>query len=168
MEETPKPRYSIDTSSLVVLQPLKRRNFGRLWGRLDEMADAGRLLVAEEVYRELHSSADDDPVKWLREHSGIIVPTEVLWERSSVVADAHRDLVDLAKPTGSADPCVIALALVERERQQSILWGCPVLVVTQEKRKRPGRTSIADACDDYGLPVVNLQGMFDAEGWDDL
>lgn len=168
MEETPDRCYSIDTSSLVVLQPLKRKNFGRLWGRLDEMADAGRLLVAEEVFRELHSSADDDPVKWLREHSGIIVPTEKLWDTASAVADAHRDLVDLAKPSGSADPCVIALALLERERRQATLWGSTVTVVTQEKRKRPGRTSIADACDDYGLPVVNLQGLFDTEEWDDL
>src|SRR5689334_721847 len=104
MEETGKPRYSIDTSSLIVLQPLKRKNFGRLWRRLDDMADAGRLMVAEEVYRELHSSADEDPVKWLQQHSGTIVPTEQLWDEARQVADAHRDLVDLAKPSGSADP----------------------------------------------------------------
>jgi hypothetical protein len=168
VEELPKAIYSVDTSPFIVLQPLKRKTFGRLWTRLDALADAGRLLVAEEVYRELHSSADEEPVKWLRERSGIIVPTDVLWDRACAVADAHRDLVDLAKPTGSADPCVIALALMERDRQQATLWGAPVIVVTQEKRKRPGRAAIPDVCDDYGLEAVNLQGMFDMEGWDDL
>jgi Domain of unknown function (DUF4411) len=168
MEDEPEALYSVDTSSLIQLQGMPRRTFGTLWQRLDALADAGRFMVAEEVQREIGDDASEDPVKWLRDHPGIIVPTEVVWPTGRLVANKYTDLVDLAKPNGSADPCVIALALMERERQQSQLWQSPVLVVAQERRKRPSKVAIPDACDDYGLLCVNLQGMLDREGWDDL
>jgi len=45
------------------------------------------------------------------------------------VANRHPDLVDLAKPEGSADPFVVACALEERDRLASTLWARPVFVV---------------------------------------
>lgn len=149
---------------------MPRRTFGTLWQRLDVLAETGRLLVAEEVQRELGDDASEDPVQWLQDHSGIVVQTEVLWATASVVVNGYRDtgLVDLAKPNGTADPCVIALALMERDKPQQRLWQSPVVVVTQERSKRPTKVAIPDACADYGITCVNLQGMFDMEGWDDL
>lgn len=168
MGDASDTRYSLDASPLIQLQAMPRRTFGTLWQRLDRLADAGRLMVAEEVQRELGDDVSEDPVLWLHDHAGIVVPTEHLWARARAVANSYRDLIDLAKPNGSADPCVIALAVLERERQQGQLWQAPVIVVTQERRKRPSKVAIPDACDDYGLPCINLQGMFDMEGWTDL
>jgi len=164
------PIYVLDTSSLITLQALKRRNFGLLWGRLDGLADNRRVLVPEEVQRELGDEDDEEPVVWLRDHRGIVVSTADVWDRSREIADRYTNmgLVDLAKPNGSADPCLIALALEERDRQRATLWECPVVVVTQERRKRPSKVGIPDACDDYDLAVINLQGLFDSEGWSDL
>lgn len=165
-----RPIYVLDTSSLIELQPLKRRNFGLLWGRLDGLADARRVLVPEEVQRELGDEDDEEPVVWLRDHRGIVVATAQLWDRSREVADRYKNqgLVELAKPNGSADPCLIALALEERDRQRATLWECPVVVVTQERSKRPSKVGIPDACNDYGLAVMNLQGLYDSEDWSDL
>lgn len=162
--------YVIDTSSFINLQPMRRRTFGVLWNRMDALAEAGRLLVPEEVQRELGDDIAEEPVAWLRTHGGIVIPTKTLWDRAREVAERYRDqgLVDLAKPSGTADPYLIALGLYERERQQGMLWESQVVLVTQERRRRPGRVAIPDACDDYGLDVTNLQGLFDSEDWDDL
>ena len=167
---SPRPIYAIDTSSFIILQPMRRRTFGLLWSRMDALADDGRLLVPEEVQRELGGDHTEEPVAWLRDHPGIIVPTAALWGRAKEVANRYKDqgLVDLAKPGGSADPYLIALGLEERDRQRATLWECPVIIVTQERRKRPSKVGIPDACDDYGLRSVPLQGFFDSEGWDDL
>jgi len=55
------------------------------------------------------------------------------------VANRHPDLVDLAKPEGSADPFVVACALEERDRLASTLWARPVFVVIEEKRRAPAK-----------------------------
>jgi hypothetical protein len=169
---TPSPLaiYAVDTSSLITLQPMPRRTFGLLWSRIDALAEARRFLVPEEVQRELGDDAAEEPVAWLRTHNDIVISTINLWDRAREVANQYRNrgLVDLAKPNGSADPYVIALALHERDRQRATLWECPVIIVTQERRKRPGKVAIPDACDDYGLTATNLQGLFDSEGWSDL
>lgn len=166
---SPRPIYAVDTSSFIELQRrFRRRTFGRLWTHLDGLADNGRLVVPEQVHRELGDDITQDPVRWLRDHSGIVHPTAHLWDRAKEVANRFTDFVDLAKPDGSADPYLIALALEERDRQRSTLWESPVILVTEENRKRPGRVAIPDACDEYGLTVVKLQGLFDSEGWEDL
>lgn len=164
-----EPTYVVDTDTWIELhRHHKRRNFGRLWSHLDDLADAGRLLVPEEVERELGNDLSEDPVRFLRDHPGLIRDTALLWERASEVANRFPDLVDLAKPDGSADPYVVACALEEKDRVQATLWAQPVLVVTQESRKAPTRMQIPDACDHYGLEVLKLQGLLDSERWDDL
>lgn len=165
-----KPTYVVDTDALINLQDrYPRRTFGLLWSRLDGMVDEGRLLVPEEVQRELGDDSKD-AVRWLQDHPVVVGPTAQLWEGAAAVAKDYPSLVDLAKPGGSADPFLIFLALDQRERQRATLWASstPVVVVTQERRKRPGKVAIPDACDDYELGVTNLQGLFESEGWDDL
>jgi hypothetical protein len=166
-EPSSSPLYVIDTSSLIQLQPLLRRTFGLLWNRMDQLADAQRAVVPEEVQRELGDDEAEAQVRWLRDHPAIVRGTAELWDRARLVANRYPDLVDLAKP-GSGDPFVIALALAEREQHQATLWPRPVIVVAEEHSKRPSKVAIPDACDDYGLRVVRLQGLFDSEGWTDL
>jgi hypothetical protein len=171
VEEAPeaKPIYVVDTDTWIELhRHHKRRNYGVLWSRLDALADSRRLLVPEEVEKELGSDLSEDPVRFLRDHPAAIRGTAVLWERAAEVANRFPDLVDLAKPDGSADPYVVACALDERDRVNATLWPQPVVVVAQESRKGPTKMQIPDACDHYGLAVVKLQGLLDSEGWEDL
>lgn len=171
MDEAPRPIYVVDTCSLFLLQTHRRRTFGRLWARLDSLADDRRFLVPEEVERELGDDDHEDAVVWVRDHrTTVVVSTAQLWARSQEVAGRYPKpgLVDLAKPSGTADPFLIALALEERDRQRATLWESPVKVITEERTRRPGRVAIPDACDDYGLEVGNLQSLFDSEGWEDL
>ena len=161
--------YDIDTDSWIELQKhFKRKNFGTLWDRLHRLAEEGRLVVAEEVQRELGTDVTEDPVAFLRDHPSVIRGTAELWTRAQSVAGAYPDLVDLAKPNGSADPFVIAAALEERDARADSLWPATVIVVTQERRTRPSKIQIPEACDDLGLQVVKLEGLLDSEGWDDL
>ena len=168
MQETGVPNFSFDTSTFIELQRQPRRAYGTLWRHLDELADDGRMLVAEEVKRELGDDATEDPVQFLRDHAAIVASTEDLWETAKLVANAYRDLVDFAKPRGTADPFVIALALETRDAKQGQLWGDSVVVVSEENRKRPSKTAIPDACDDYHIRCEKHLEFFEIVGWTDL
>lgn len=168
MQDADEPLFSFDASTFIELQRQPRRAYGTLWGHLDDLADAGRLLVAEEVKRELGDVTSEDPVKFIRDHPSIVTPTEDLWETARLVANRYRDLVDFARPTGTADPFVIALALVTRDQQLGEIWGKSVVVVSQENRKRPNKDTIPNACDDYGIRCVKHLEFFEVVGWTDL
>jgi hypothetical protein len=168
MRDADEPLFSFDASTFIELQRQPRRAYGTLWRHLDDLADAGRMLVAEEVKRELGDDPSEDPVKFIRDHPAIVTSTEDLWERAKVVANKYRDLVDFAKPKGTADPFVIALALETRDRQTGQLWGRATIVVSQENRKRPSKVAIPDACDDYGIRCEKHLEFFDIVGWTDL
>lgn len=160
----PPALYVVDTSVWIDLVPFRPPIFVTLWARIEALVTDGRLVVPEEVDHELNPSPDQ-PAQWVHDHPQIHRSTAESWERAREVADRYPALVNLAKPRGTADPFVVAVAIEERERADAGLWPREVVVVTNETSRLPGRVAIPDACAGYGIRSVDMYGWFSAEGW---
>jgi len=81
------------------------------------------------------------------------------------LANEFPDLVDTTK-TGEcdADAFVIATAMVEKTERAKGMFPCDVVVVTRERNKLPGKTSIRDACQARTVRCLNLDEWFEMEG----
>ncbi len=68
------------------------------------------------------------------------------------------DVVDSSKDREDADPYVLAMALYIQESGQK------VEVVTQEKRDKLGRISMATACARLGLKCIRIEDLLAEQG----
>jgi hypothetical protein len=151
--------YSIDTSCLVHgwhrAYPPKR--FPGLWGRIDELIDAGRLLASIEVFSEIEKK-DDELCAWAKDRKAVLfrdIDDEVQGAVVHVMA-TYPKLVDTAKGRSGGDPFVIALALV----------GDPMrTVLTQELGGTADKPKIPFVCQSEGIPCINLLALIEAEDW---
>jgi hypothetical protein len=159
MEPEP-PAYVVDTSAWVDLR--KVMVVPGLWDRLDGLVVAGRLILPWEVCVELDPYPD--PLdKWVRAQEGCHRDTVEQWNLAQTIADRYPDLVNYAKPKGSADCFVIAAAIIERDTP--VLMPRQVIVVANETSHAPGRISIPDACNAEHLTCMNVSQWFTYEGW---
>src|SRR5262249_24869622 len=130
-------------------------SFPVVWDRMDGLAHAGRLLVPEEVYEELHAQ-DDDLLAWIKERSTtVVVPTSraVMLEARAVLAD-HEGLTKTGTGRGKADAFVVALA-----RLQSCLVG------TQEQGGSTAKPRIPFVCKRRDIPCMSMLDVIRAEKW---
>ena len=157
-----KPVYVVDTNIWVGLVPFTPTLLPDLWKLLAGLADAGRLVVPEEVVRETFPTAH--ATRWLHDRKDIQRPTAPVWETACQIADRYPSLVKRGQPSSWADPFLIATATVEKRNSDATLWPRNYVVVTNEKRKA-GRIAIPDSCDAEGIPCVDMEGWFALEGW---
>lgn len=149
--------YVFDTSSLIGawVRTYPPDSFPVVWDRMDGLAQAGNLLVPEEVFEELRAQ-DDELLAWVKERSGIIViPTSraVMLEARAVLAD-HEGLTKAGTGRGRADPFVIALARIRQ---------CPV--VTQEQGGSASKPRIPFVCQGRGIHCMSTLDVIRSEGW---
>ena len=156
--------YCSDASSLIDLnRHYKRSIFPGVWGKIEELAQEGRLIAPDEVRWEVERG-DDELVPWVKKNRKMFRKLDQ--DQADVARDVIAHFPNLAKPGKfgpAADPFVVALAQVEDKRQSRSLlqqqFRC--VVVTQE-----GRHGIPAACNHYSLIWVSLLGLFDREGWE--
>jgi hypothetical protein len=131
---------------------------------MEDMAKNGRLIVPEEVVREVRVS--HHATTWMHDRTHMHRPTLPVWDDARAIADKYPSLIKIGQPTSWADPFLIATAMVERRQFVRTLWE-PVppdyVVVTAETRK-PGRIAIRDACDAEHIPSANFEEWMDLEG----
>jgi|SRR3990172_11541407 len=163
--------YCVDSSSLINVQrtyPLAV--FPGVWERMAELARAGRLISAREVYNELERGADDEIVQWAKANRYIFQDPDadqIEVAREIVNAPKFPGLFDVDSETPDADPFVIALAVVQQRR--ITLFPKKYLVVADEGKAKPGKKPrIPDVCNDsrYALECVNILEMIQREGWE--
>lgn len=156
------PKYVIDTSSLVQL----RRNypldlFPVVWKAMDRLADDGVLISSVEVLDELAASEvkGDDVLKWAYLHENIFMPLDGFVQQKVIeILESFETLIDIKKKKSSADPFVIATA---------ILQSCTV--VTEEQPTKNSATNgqkvkIPDVCKRYQIQHYSLLDMLRNEG----
>jgi hypothetical protein len=109
-----EPRYCLDTS--VLINPWRKMwpidVLPSYWAGITAMNADGRALLSEEVRRELERK-DDQLHAWAKEHIATWHPlTGAIQECVREIMARWGKLVDQRPGHGSADPFVIATALV--------------------------------------------------------
>jgi hypothetical protein len=131
---------------------------------LERLVGERRILVPEEVVREVHPKGGDIG-KWVNSQRECHRDTLSLWDLASEVANKYPDLVDYSKKNG-ADPFVVACALTERENQNAGFgFASAEIVVVASERSHLPRVAIPDACQSEGLRCVNITGWFTLENY---
>jgi len=152
------PFYSFDTSSILngrrdLLPP---STFPTLWSNIETMIQAGGIRCIDLVLDELAKREGDEIHKWAKAQAGLFVPlTEDVQQAVREVLAEHPRLIGVGSGRSGADPFVIALAKVHNGT-----------VVTEETESRNlTKPKIPDACDEMGVPRLNLMGFVQQEGW---
>ncbi len=152
------PTYSFDTSGLI--DGLERyypaETFSALWERVDDLIDAGRLIISEEVWEEVEaktSTARD----WCKDRlDRIIVPTDgTIASTVTEILTNHPRLVANMKGRNRADAFVIAVA---RIRGATVVTG-------EGGDGSANRPKIPFICDAMGVPHLRFLGVLQTEGW---
>ncbi len=150
--------YSMDTSSLIdgLERYYPEETFPGLWERVDQLIEAGRFLLSDEVWEEVQRK--DAVVKaWGEQRKEKIVvatdPDVVAAVR--VVLNGYPLLVKNMKGRNRADAFVIAVAQVRGG----------VVVTGEGSDGTEARPKIPFICQQLGVPCVRLLDLIRAEGW---
>jgi hypothetical protein len=150
--------YCVDTSSLIAAwqERYPIENFPKFWDRVDGLIEENRLISPLEVLLETKKRSDE-LYGWLKARKADVfreLDDAVQKEAANVLARFPR-LVGDKKLSTSADPFVIALALVQG-----------VQVVTEEKPTGSDRRPhIPDVCAELGVQCKSLLDMIRSEKW---
>lgn len=147
--------YVVDTCSFTELRrAYPQKGFPEVWALVDRLAAEGRLLSVEEVAVEL-DAYDDEVSEWADAHEPLFLPlSEDVQKAAIAILAKYPSLVDVKKRKSSADPFVIAVAIVR-----------DAIVVTQEKPSGgPGKVKIPDVCKALKVPCITLLQLLLDEG----
>ena len=154
------PLYCIDTSSIVALKrSYPRKALGPLWDLVETLADQGRLIAPNEVFREL-SQVDDEMTAWAKARSAIFVPIDTPQATALKEIQVEFPGVSAAgKPGPHADPWCLALSLVRtragddlylvNEEKDTVTRSDKIPYVARHFKIRPARV----------LEVPTLEGL---------
>ena len=114
----------------------------------------GRLISVADIFVELDAQ-DDEVSSWAQSHQGIFLPlSEDIQTQARDILRSYPNLIDLKKRKSSADPFLIAAAIIHE-----------ATVVTQEKPSGgPQVVKIPDVCRGYRIPCIQLLEMLQEEG----
>jgi hypothetical protein len=149
--------YCIDTSCVIAAweerYPLE--NFPKFWALFEQAIADGKILAPEAVLDETEPKSAELH-KWLKEHDGMFLPLEeAIQQQAKTVLARHPRLVAAKKQRTSADPFVIATAVVRG-----------LAIVTEERPTgNLNRPNIPDICGDFGVTYMSLLQMIRAEKW---
>lgn len=150
--------YCLDSSALI--DGLERfyppEQFPRLWERMDELMEEGRLIVSDEVFVEV-SKKDKAAADWCAERK-----EDVVVETDSEIANQVRDvlsdfplLVKQMKGRNRADPFVIATAELYEA----------VVVTGEGNDGTEGRPKIPFVCANRDVRCIKFLELIQEENW---
>ncbi len=149
--------WVIDTSSLLgVRETFGRTRESKVLTRLGERAASGNLIFPPEVLGELErgaADAPDAPLLWARANRAFAERKANL-ETVKAVLKVAPDVLDPDIPHEQADPYVLALAM-----DQQGLGLYEVTIVTDDRRDKPGKLSLATAARMLRIPSVPLHAF---------
>ncbi|MGD1061623.1 MAG: DUF4411 family protein [Terracidiphilus sp.] len=150
--------YCVDTSSLIAAwqERYPIENFPKFWDRIDGLIKEKRLISPVDVFLETKKRSDELH-GWLKGRKADVFREldDAVQTAAASVLDRFPRLVGDKKLSTSADPFVIALALVQG-----------VTVVTEEKLTGSDRRPhIPDVCAAFGVECKSLLDMIRSEKW---
>ena len=149
--------WVIDTSSLLgVREKFGRSRESKLLSNLDRLTATGSLFFPPEVLGELERgfpTGADPPLLWARRNRGQAEKKANL-ETVKAVLRVAPDVLDPDIPEEQADPYVLALGL-----DLQGLGIYQVTVVTDDRKDKPTKLSLATAAGMLRLPTVPLHAF---------
>lgn len=155
--------YCIDSDVLIHIgRSYRSDRFPTIWAHLEQIIDAGRLISPDEVRAEIERG-DDALVTWAKSHAQLFVDLdEVLHSQFKRVEGDFPELIDDNRTGPHADAFIVALALLVNAEPQTLFDKRRCVVLTHEKRRGPHK--IPNACDHYGIEVVDWFTFMEREG----
>jgi uncharacterized protein DUF4411 len=154
--------WVIDTSSLLAIREhFSSAHERKILAGMAGYATRKKLFYPPEVCSELERGAEslsnpDAPLIWARDHKHCSErPAELTTLRR--ILERVPDLIDPDNPYEQADPYVLAVAL------DLHIGGFDVCVVTEDRRDRPTRVSLATAAGMFRLATVPLHAFVRGE-----
>ena len=145
----------VDACSFTELRRVyPRQNFPAVWELVEDLVTQRRLISVADIFVELDAQ-DDEVASWAQSHQGIFLPlSEDIQTQARDILRSYPNLIDLKKRKSSADPFLIAAAIIHE-----------ATVVTQEKPSGgPPVVKIPDVCRGYKVPCIQLLEMLKEEG----
>lgn len=157
--------WVIDTSAIIHIRRFVTSEADRkvVYEALTKMVDEGRLIFPSQVYDELNrvknTNKKDWPHSWAKENKAKATHLEPIYDEvAQVLSDPQvNKVLDPDKDQEEADPYVLAMAL----KAQGVT---KVGVLTQEKRSRPKKLSMSDACGLLRIVSVSIEPFLVQEG----
>ena len=149
--------YVLDTSALIAawVRLYPPEHFPNFWANLDRMAQQGRVLVPEEVLKELMKK-QDDLLQWVkdREQRVLVHTTRAVMCRVREILRQYPGLTQPNTGRGKAGPFVIATAL-----------QLDLTVVTDEKGGSAHKPKIPYVCKVLGVECLTVLDIIQREQW---
>lgn len=152
--------YILDTNVFISLGHYYQRRFPSLWEKIDSLAETGELISVKEVYRELDNQCNFAEVQaWISKYRKIFMnPTteEMMLVTEILKKKQYQGLVrrkNILKGLAVADPFLIASGIHKK-----------AIVVTQETNDKNDAARIPNACKDYSVKCINLEGLLEEIG----
>ena len=162
--------FVVDTSSIIqVRQDMSQETQAKktsVYQKLIHAARADVLVFPKAVIDEIlvgptkAAKGPDPAADWATACKAMAVPNDELFDEVREVLGQVPDLLDVAKTatTDEADPYVVGLALkLQREEHQ-------VIVITEETKDSPVKTSMRSACGVMGLPTISMRVFLSRQG----
>ncbi len=162
------PFRVIDTSSVILLKEIPRVVRPRIVAQLDGLVDSEILIYPAEVLGELERFAGkpDEPLDWARRNEAKACRFGPLYEGAKRVLGRVPNLIDPEKVAVGgldvADPYVVALGVLLKEAREE------VVIVTDDTRQKPRKTSLSDAAGLFGIPSITFRTflIYEQNIWD--
>lgn len=153
----PSDVWVIDSSSIIVVrEQVSRAHEKKVFRALSSLADGSQLVWPPEVTQELEAALiADSAVAWIKARRSSGERSPKLETVKSVLHKAPA-LVDADATREQADPYVVALAL---EIASDSLFPPRVTIVTEDRRDKPNKLSLATAAGLVGIPTVPLRAF---------
>ena len=150
----PPYRYIIDASSILSQkenETHRRRVYRSQWEKIDNYIEKQVIVTCSEIADEIK----DDTIKgWLRKQACVILPIDdEIQQNVKRIVNDHPKMLDFSNCKSSGDAFLIATAMK---------YG--LTVITEENPKKKDR--IPQICDSYGIRVLNITELCDAENWE--
>src|SRR5262249_33849614 len=138
-----------------------------VYQKLIRAARAELLVFPKAVIAEIHvgptkAAKGPDPASdWATACNAMAVANDELFTEVREVLAEVPDLLDVAKVStvDEADPYVVGLAL-KRQREGNL-----VIVITEETKDSPVKTSMRSACGVMGLPTISMRVFLARQGF---
>lgn len=145
--------FVLDTNAVIDLKRLALADQWAFFEKAKVIARAGHIAFPRQVEAEIKAvKFPDAPGAWLVGAAAALMRYPQPSDKTLRQVLSVAEMVDPAAERDPADPYVVAMACELRSQQ-----GLEVLVVSADKKDRPGLVSVQTACGRLGIDIATVE-----------